>query len=63
MDATFEDFLTLAQDRLDRAAVAISDGAKVGPATCAALAAATRSLLTLSTRYGQAPHGTPAVAW
>ena len=51
-EATFEDFLDLAADRLDRAALTVSDGAPVSAATCTALAAATQSLIKLSTRYG-----------
>lgn len=63
MDANFEDFLDLAADRLDRAALTISDGAKVSAATCAALSSATRSLIILGGRYGQTPHGTPVATW
>jgi hypothetical protein len=63
MDPTFDDFLALAEDRLTRAATAVSDGAKVGPATCAALSAVTRSLLILSTRYGQTPNGALVANW
>ena len=60
---TFEEFLTLAEDRLALAALAISDGATVGAATCAVLSTATRALITLGTRYGLTPHGTPVSDW
>lgn len=63
MDPTFEDFLTLAEDRFARAASAVTDGAKVGSATCSALSAATRSLITLGTRYGHTPNGAPIADW
>jgi hypothetical protein len=62
-EATFEDFLDIAMDRFDRAALSISDGAPVSAATCTALSAATRSLMRLSTRYGLLPSGTPAATW
>ncbi|MBS2966023.1 hypothetical protein KGA66_23465 [Actinocrinis puniceicyclus] len=62
-EATFEDFLDLAADRLDRATLAVADGTTVGAATCAALSAVTRSLIALSTRYGLLPSGIPAAAW
>jgi hypothetical protein len=63
MEASFEDFLDLAEDRLQRAALAITDGARVGSPTCAALSAATRSVITLGSRYGLMPSGVPATAW
>jgi hypothetical protein len=63
MTPSFDEFLELAEARLARAAVEITDGARVGPATCAALSAATRSLMTLSTRYGQMPNGRPTTSW
>lgn len=63
MEASFEDFLDLAEQRLERAALAISDGARVGSATCAALSATTRSVITLGSRYGVMPSGIPVVAW
>jgi hypothetical protein len=63
MSATFEDFIDLADARLQQAAVAITDGARVSAATYAAMSAVTRSLLTLSTRYGAAANGTPTAAW
>ena len=62
-EATFEDFLDLAADRLDRAALAITDGAVVSAATCSALSAATRSLITLTSRYGLLSNGAPAATW
>ena len=63
MVASFEDFLDLAEDRMGRAALAVTDGAKVSSATCAALSAVTRSLIAISTRYGLMPNGIPAAAW
>lgn len=63
MEASFEDFLDLAERRLERAALAISDGERIGSATCAALSAATRSVITLGSRYGVMPNGVPVAAW
>jgi hypothetical protein len=63
MPASFEDFIELAGSRLERAAAAVAGGTRITSATCAALASATRSLITLSTRYGQTPAGAPIVAW
>ncbi len=62
-EASFEDFLSLTADRLDRAALVITNGALVSAATCGALSAVTRRLITLSSRYGQMPNGTPAATW
>lgn len=62
-EATFEDFLDLAADRLGRAALVVTDGAAVSAATFTALSATTRSLITLTSRYGLLPNGVPAATW
>jgi hypothetical protein len=63
VSATFEDFLELAESRLHQADAAVCGGARVSAATCAALSAVTRSLIALTTRYGNTPTGVPAAAW
>lgn len=63
MPATFDDFIDLADTRVQQAAMSVTDGARISAATCAALSAVTRSLLVLGTRYGTAANGTPVMAW
>src|SRR5947209_10129156 len=63
MPPGLEDFIELAEARLQQADAAICRGARVSGATCAALSAVTRSLITLTTRYGNTPTGIPAASW
>jgi hypothetical protein len=63
MSASFEEFVELAESRLLDAGQAVADGAKVSSATCAALSAVTRSLVTLSTQYGYTSAGAPVISW
>ena len=63
MPATFEDFIELTETRLQQADTSFGGGASVSAATCAALSALTRSLITLGTRYGVTPSGAPVASW
>ncbi len=63
MPAAFEDFVELAETRLRQADAGICGVARVSAVTCAAMCAVTRSLITLSTRYGNTPTGAPVAAW
>jgi hypothetical protein len=63
MRTTFDDFIELAAERLERAALAITDGARIGAATCRALSTANRSLIEFARRYGPTVQETPAAGW
>ena len=63
MPATFEDFIELAEARLQQADAAFGGGASVSASTCAALSVLTRSLIMLGTRYGVTPSRAAVASW